>query len=281
MRIKRIMKYWTPMFYAGGSYNYSNELMELLHNTLHDWPRKAVQTIFNGMLVNSTGKPDGFTETDIRVERLNDAIKENTHGTNATPAYLEKITPAIGHVQHLTEHMYQDLGVEDLNQYHASVRQHKDVEILVEHLVKNRIFEWSEDKASDHLLIDLYRNGLERVASGGHARHLKRHALRSRTRHNTASDTFQSLHVDSLDLERELNEARDVEMTPHTLREDDRLLEDVANNGTLDTDENELEREFTEEDEYGTEGDITMVVDEFRFDAESYEWDGMGDEDEG
>jgi hypothetical protein len=78
-----------------------------------------------------------------------------------------------------------------------------------------------------------------------------------------------------LELEQELNEARDV------LRKYDRLLENVANNGTLDTDENELERGFTEEDECETEGDITMVVNEFRFDAESYEWNGLGDKDKG
>jgi hypothetical protein len=56
MRLRRMLKYWTPMFYAGGGYNYSNELMELLHNIEHDWPRQAAQTIFNGMLVNSIRK---------------------------------------------------------------------------------------------------------------------------------------------------------------------------------------------------------------------------------
>jgi hypothetical protein len=68
MRVKRMLKYWTPMFYAGGGYNYSNELMELLHNVEHDWPCQAAQTIFNGMLVNSMSKPGGWTETDICVE---------------------------------------------------------------------------------------------------------------------------------------------------------------------------------------------------------------------
>ena len=95
--------------------------MELLHNVKHDWPCQAAQTIFNGILVNWTGKPGGWTETDIHVEQLNDMIKENTHGANATPAYLEKIMPAIDHMQHLTEHMHNDLGVKELNQHHVKV----------------------------------------------------------------------------------------------------------------------------------------------------------------
>ncbi|KAK7021001.1 hypothetical protein R3P38DRAFT_3318279 [Favolaschia claudopus] len=40
-RVERMLKYWTPIFYAGGSYNYANELMELLHNLIHDWPSEA------------------------------------------------------------------------------------------------------------------------------------------------------------------------------------------------------------------------------------------------
>jgi hypothetical protein len=35
-RMQRMIKYWVPMFYAGGGYNYANECMELLHNLIHD-----------------------------------------------------------------------------------------------------------------------------------------------------------------------------------------------------------------------------------------------------
>ncbi|KAJ7827097.1 hypothetical protein B0H13DRAFT_2374013 [Mycena leptocephala] len=35
-RMERMLKYWTPMFYAGGGFNYANESMELLHNLNHD-----------------------------------------------------------------------------------------------------------------------------------------------------------------------------------------------------------------------------------------------------
>lgn len=52
-RMERILKYWTPMFYAGGSFNYANESMELLHNLNHDWPSDISPILRGGMLINN------------------------------------------------------------------------------------------------------------------------------------------------------------------------------------------------------------------------------------
>ncbi|KAG6819049.1 hypothetical protein H0H93_015957 [Arthromyces matolae] len=190
-RITRMIKWWLPMFYAGGSYNYANECMELLHNIIHDWPRDYATVAFNGMLVNPSGQPGKFKETDLRVEHLNDVIKERTHGSNATPEVLEKTTPALGHVRRLTDILFDELGVEYQNQRHAEVGQRKDIEIIVEHLTKHAIFNFEEDKLSNHAVIDLFRTGASRLAgpNGGHAKHLARHILRSRTRHTTIEST--------------------------------------------------------------------------------------------
>ncbi|KAJ7506208.1 hypothetical protein B0H11DRAFT_2169972 [Mycena galericulata] len=165
-RIRRMLKYWAPMFYAGGSYNYAHETMELLHNIIHDWPKQTAEILEAGMLFNTKGGPADFLEGDMGVEHFNDVIKEHVHGSNASPALLEKI--------HLTAQMYRDLGVEDLNQHHAKVRQHKDV------------FDFGNDKISKQNVVDLYRHGLSRLAgsTGGHAKHLARHKLRFRTRHD-------------------------------------------------------------------------------------------------
>ncbi|KAJ7245498.1 hypothetical protein C8J57DRAFT_1438306 [Mycena rebaudengoi] len=172
-RMERILKYWTPMFYAGGSFNYANESMELLHNLNHDWPSDISLILRGGMFMNNQGKPVTFKETDIRVEHFNKTVKSHAHGANARPGLLEKITPAIGHIQELTEQIFEDMGVEDENQHHTKVSQHKDVALLLEHLCK--------DISSIHLVVDLYRTGLHRLAGpdGGHARHLRRHLLRS------------------------------------------------------------------------------------------------------
>ncbi|KAJ7892482.1 hypothetical protein B0H14DRAFT_2560193 [Mycena olivaceomarginata] len=169
-RVKHMLKYWTPVFYAGGSFNHANESMELLHNLIHDWPADISPILCAGMFMNNQGKPAKFKETDIRVEHFNKDIKSHTSGVNARPQLLEKITPAIGYIQELTERMFQDLGVEDENQYHA----------------KSDIFNFAWDKTSNHFVVDLYQIGLHKLAGkdGGHEQHLRHHILRSQSRHN-------------------------------------------------------------------------------------------------
>ncbi|KAJ6505903.1 hypothetical protein C8R47DRAFT_967587 [Mycena vitilis] len=210
-RMERMLKYWVPMYYAGGGYNYANELMELLHNLNHDWPADISPILRGGMLVNNPGRRTTFKEADIRVEQLNKSIKSHAHGVNARPALLEKITPAIGHVQNLTDQVCVELGVDIENKHHAKVRQVKDVGLILKQLCTEKIFDFTADKPSQHAVIDLYRGGLHRLAGpeGGHAKHLRRHYLRFRTRHeNTlpptsaawSSDEASELH----NLEREL-----------------------------------------------------------------------------
>ncbi|KAJ7679454.1 hypothetical protein DFH06DRAFT_974581 [Mycena polygramma] len=162
------------------------------------------------MLMNNVGGPTNFKEADIRVEQYNGSIKSHAHGVNARPALLEKITPALGHVQELTDHVCIELGVDIENKHHTKVRQDKDVGILLKHLCTEKIFDFAADTRSQHAVIDLYRGGLQRLAGidGGHAKHLRRHYLRFRVRHENDmpptsaawSPEEQELH----DLEREL-----------------------------------------------------------------------------
>ncbi|KAK6984254.1 hypothetical protein R3P38DRAFT_2806622 [Favolaschia claudopus] len=212
-RVERMLKYWTPIFYAGGSYNYANELMELLHNLIHDWPPETAQIRRAGMFMNNQGKRRTFKETDIRVEQFNKSIKSHAHGSNARPGLLERITPAIGHIQELTEKMFDELGVFDADQRHTDVKQHEDVILLLEHFCKADVLDFSKDKASSHLVVDLFQTGLHRLSGpkGGHAKHLQRHDLRSRQRHdnelppgyyeNFNQSDIQQLGLDSLDEE--------------------------------------------------------------------------------
>jgi hypothetical protein len=224
-RLKRMLKYYIPMFYGGGSYNYSNELMEILHNMEHDWPPECANITFDGMLVNTTGKEAAFTEGDIRVEQMNDSIKEKAHGVNASPEYLEKITPALGVLHHLTEHIYADLGVEEINSLHAKVKQHVDVRGYVDHLVDYKIFHWESDTASNHAVIDLYRNGLPRLAGpeGGHAKHLIRHKNRLRKRDDNDSGSPTVDRQELMFADRELVDAIDFIPADHTIAEEPRV----------------------------------------------------------
>ncbi|KAJ3567632.1 hypothetical protein NP233_g6233 [Leucocoprinus birnbaumii] len=204
-RTLRMIKFWTPMFYSAGSYNYANESMELLHNVIHDWPTSYASVAVGGMFVTTSGRAGGFKPTDLHVEHLNDRIKERAHGSNATPRILEKVTPAMGHIQKLTDQLFYDLGVEQQNQKHSHVEQHKDVEILVQYLVNNNIFNFSQDTPTPHVPIDLFREGLHKLAGrdGGHQKHLDRHSLRLRTRHHDSyADSVLQVNTteDSVDM---------------------------------------------------------------------------------
>ena len=240
-QILRMIKFWLPMFYAAGSHNYANECMELLHNFTHDWPMDYAHVAFNGMLVNPSGKPDGWKPTDIRVEHLNDKIKECAHGSNVTPEVLKKTPLALGHVQALTDQLFEDLGVEKINQDHASVLQHKDVELATKDIFKNKIFNFTADIPSKQAVVDLYRTGSQRLAgsNGGHVKHLKRHTLRLRTHHASGSTEIilQDSHSSEDPLDPELVLATDCVRRNYTLGGENNELEDLLNQeDTIDED---------------------------------------------
>ncbi|KAJ7805934.1 hypothetical protein B0H14DRAFT_2178450, partial [Mycena olivaceomarginata] len=139
------------------------------------------------ILMNNAGRAKSFKETDIRVEQFNKSIKSHAHGVNARPALPEKITPAMGHVQNLTNQicLWNWTLTLRLNTT-PKVRQDKDVGLLLGHLCTEGIFDFAADTPSQHAVIDLYRGCLQRLAGpaeGGHAKHLRRHYLRFRTPH--------------------------------------------------------------------------------------------------
>jgi hypothetical protein len=49
-----------------------------------------------------------------------------------------------------------DLRIEAEDQHHAEVKQHKEVQLLVNHFCESRIFDFASDKLSGHAVIDLY-----------------------------------------------------------------------------------------------------------------------------
>ncbi|KAF8995684.1 hypothetical protein BDQ17DRAFT_1392177 [Cyathus striatus] len=150
-----------PTFFK--CYNYANECMEILHNIIHDWPSSYAEVAFNGMFFNPHGWKEDFKPTDLHVEHLNNHIKERAHGSNASPSVLEKIVPAMGYVQNLTDFVFEEMGVEDLNQHHSHVKQKTDIAIVIHHMQAHNIFDFAQDKKSLHTVIDLYRHGLQCV----------------------------------------------------------------------------------------------------------------------
>ncbi|KAF8998784.1 hypothetical protein BDQ17DRAFT_1219056, partial [Cyathus striatus] len=128
---------------------------------------------------------EDFKPTDLHIEHLNDHIKERAHGSNASPSVLEKIVPAMGYVQKLTDCVFEEMGVEDLNQQHNHVQQKTDIAITIRHMKKHHIFDFEQDHKSAHLVIDLFHHGLQCISGvdGGHKKNLARNKLQLRERH--------------------------------------------------------------------------------------------------
>ena len=219
-RIHRTLRFWLPIFYAAGSYNYANETMELLHNLEHDWPKPFAKFNMASMLVNPRGRAGDWKPTDICVEHLNDRIKEHAHGSNATPELLTKITPAMGHIQAFTDRLFEDLGVEAQNQKHKHVSQRRDVQLLFAYFQKHHVFDFARDKASSgKFRSNLFIEGMRQLSgkNGGHAEHLARHLLRLRSRHSEDSTplppALAAALQDNPDVFQELEIAQDVNVT--------------------------------------------------------------------
>lgn len=229
------------MFYAGGGYNYSNELMELLHNLIHDWPKDTALVALGGMLVNTTGKPNRFCEADINVEHVNLNSKGFVRGTNATPQCLKTITPVIGKLDDLSAWIFSELGVEATNQHHAKVRQHKDVEMLAHHLWKNGVFNFASDKPSEHAVVDLYNIGCVLLAGekAGHKKHLAKHTLQLCNQDKTITDDVLE---SAAALDCYLAQVHNIDALEFALNDDDE-------HGRIDEDVEAMESDESDNDE--------------------------------
>ncbi|KIO25434.1 hypothetical protein M407DRAFT_75768 [Tulasnella calospora MUT 4182] len=201
-RILDSLKFMYPIFYAGGSYNYSAEIGEFLHNVTHDWPKQSVDTLVGALLVNTTGRPDGFKETDLNGEHYNKDIKDLAHGPNMTPKILSQLTPSLGVLSEVCDILVKDLGVENRHTRHSHVKAAQDVEILAEHFIKNSVFDFSRDRASGFKVPDFYSKGRSSLAGvqGGHRRQLQRYELGLRNRADSVAEEVEDMTMNDREL---------------------------------------------------------------------------------
>ncbi len=88
-----VLKLWAFSFRGSGRTKYAYEVLHLLHNITHVWPKPVVfarfyfwwcwsadnhvcrKIVLNNWLVNPTGKANSFVELDLMQEHLNYWIK--------------------------------------------------------------------------------------------------------------------------------------------------------------------------------------------------------------
>ncbi|KAI0349084.1 hypothetical protein OH77DRAFT_1525930 [Trametes cingulata] len=96
-RILRVLKLLALMYRGSGRMKYAHELLHLVHNLTHIWPKPLRDVMIKNWLVNPSGKPNSWVPVDLLQEHINFWIKViyKAQGGNASWEWLEMISPTI------------------------------------------------------------------------------------------------------------------------------------------------------------------------------------------
>jgi hypothetical protein len=144
-RVLLVLKTWALSFRGSGRTKYAHEMLHLIHNLEHVWPKpiryvmQIYQTLFatdfsssamilNNWLINPTGRLNSWVEVDLMQDFwikvcLNCSVRNHkncqyfrlqrfyaAHGSSASWDWLEMIVPCVDVLWHLSRMMHNILG---------------------------------------------------------------------------------------------------------------------------------------------------------------------------
>ncbi|KAG8793252.1 hypothetical protein FRC12_003389 [Ceratobasidium sp. 428] len=135
--IELILKIWAISFRGSGRTQYAGELLRLRHNLLHAWPKPLRELVLSNMLVNMTGKKNGWKKIDLLQEHMNYWIKTiyKARGPNATWKWLAEISPCISVLRELATQVNTSLAPRNSNR-HTAPNLQTDLDTLIKSLVE-------------------------------------------------------------------------------------------------------------------------------------------------
>ncbi|KAI0675801.1 hypothetical protein C8Q78DRAFT_963648 [Trametes maxima] len=141
-RIIRTLKLLALMYRGSGRTKYAYELLHLVHNLAHVWPKPLREIMIKNWLVNLSGKPGSWVPVDLLQEHMNFWIKViyKANGSNASWDWLATISPCISLLRKLALEINGTLGAR-LGSKHHSPTLDKDFTALCSSLRTNNIFE--------------------------------------------------------------------------------------------------------------------------------------------
>ncbi|PIL28976.1 hypothetical protein GSI_09023 [Ganoderma sinense ZZ0214-1] len=124
-RIIRVLKILALMYRGCGRTKYAHELLHLVHNLTHVWPKPLRAIMINNWLVNPTGKPNAWVPVDLLQEHMNFWIKVmyKANGSNASWEWLAMISPCVALLRKLAEQMNSTLGAQLGTKHHTPERR--------------------------------------------------------------------------------------------------------------------------------------------------------------
>ncbi|TFK65150.1 hypothetical protein BDN72DRAFT_962706 [Pluteus cervinus] len=141
-RILLVIKIWALSFRGSGRTKYAYEMLHLIHNLTHVWPKPIREIVLHNWLLNPTGNPNSFVELDLVQEHLNYWIKVfyKAHGANATWEWLQLVSPCVNALRHLASTLNDGLGSYQGTR-HAPPDLSNDISLIMESLTEHKVYE--------------------------------------------------------------------------------------------------------------------------------------------
>ncbi|KAJ7267076.1 hypothetical protein C8J57DRAFT_1181731 [Mycena rebaudengoi] len=140
-RIVLVLKLLALSFRGNGRTKYAYEMLHLIHNLTHVWPKPIRDIVLNNWLVNPTGKPFSWVEVDLMQEHMNFWIKTiyKAHGSAASWEWLGMVAPCVTALRHLSTSIISILGFEQ-GVKHAPADLFTDIKVLMESLAEHEVY---------------------------------------------------------------------------------------------------------------------------------------------
>ncbi|KAI0072891.1 hypothetical protein K474DRAFT_1700685 [Panus rudis PR-1116 ss-1] len=126
------------------------ESMTQLHNLLHIWPKPLRDIIIQNWVINPIGKPNSFVPVDLVQEHFILWIKiiYSAQGSNASPEWLEKISPCIAVLREIATQLNEALGSKQGNK-HQTPQIDNDIRELMKSLRMHRVYSVERGRTID------------------------------------------------------------------------------------------------------------------------------------
>ncbi|KAJ7768856.1 hypothetical protein B0H16DRAFT_1307593 [Mycena metata] len=140
-RIVLVLKLLALSFRGNGRSKYAYEMLHLIHNLTHVWPKPICAIVLNNWLVNPTGNPFSWVEVDLMQEHMNFWIKTiyQAHGSAASWEWLGMVAPCVTALRHLSTSITQILG-SDQGTKHEPADLSTDIKLLMKSLAEHDVY---------------------------------------------------------------------------------------------------------------------------------------------
>ena len=170
-RVENSLTYFAIWFQATEKHNYASETLRLIASIKKIWSPEFRKFWEENSLVNLSGKKEGFIACDMLNEYVVREVK-SMMPPNLTPTgdefLRETLSPVIMIFKNLRKRVSEQLGVYNQDFHSSTVNPWKDIEVIVNQLLKERVAWMDVDRVKENYtqVADLFTNGMLELSKG-------------------------------------------------------------------------------------------------------------------